>query len=72
MAICSWFMDALDADTGAVQRMIMSDKAHPHLSRYVNKTVETEVMNSCLENIQFVSHGLVCNVSSWNYWAVIL
>jgi len=37
MAICSWFMDALDADTGAVQRLIMSDKAHPHLSRYVNK-----------------------------------
>jgi hypothetical protein len=30
-------MDALDADTGAVQRLIMSDKAQPHLSRYVNK-----------------------------------
>ena len=69
MAICSWFMDV---DTGAVQRLITSDKAHSHLSRYVNKTVETGVMNRCLENIQFVSHGLVCSVSSWNYWAVIL
>jgi len=68
MAICSWFMDALDADTSAVQRLIMSDQAHPYLSRYlINKTVKNGVMNRCLENIQFVSHGLVCSVSSWNY-----
>jgi hypothetical protein len=27
--MCSWFMDALDADIGAVQRLITSDKVHP-------------------------------------------
>jgi len=46
MAICSWFMDA---DTGAVQR-----HSYLYLSMYVNKTIETGVMNRCLENIQFV------------------
>lgn len=39
----------MDADTGAVQR-----HSYLYLSMYVNKTIETGVMNRCLENIQFV------------------